>query len=202
MHGIAVLLAVFGLLAVAVFSVAAGHSGPDPAKWLLHQVGFFALVFLVATLAVSTLRRLLGKPVLVKWRRPIGLAAFAIATAHVLVYVTIYQGFALSPIIEDIGKRPYIMIGFLAWLLLLPLAFTSTTSARRRLGNTWTKLHRAIYVIVPLAILHQGMAQKADLAQTAVFFLLTGCFLIERLLDANGLLPWVRKVPRGDGRKD
>lgn len=201
MRGLVVSVALVALLALAIFSVVGDRAGPDPAKWLLHKAGFFALVFLVGTLSVSTLRRLMGRPALVQWRRPVGLAAFALATAHVVIYATLYQGLAFAPIAEDIGERPYILIGFFAWLLLLPLAFTSTKSARRRMGGAWSKLHRLIYLIVPLAIIHQGMAQKADFAQTVIFLLLAGCFLIERVLDAKGALPWVRKVSRVEDRK-
>ena len=194
MPGLLVSLVVLVLCAGGIFLAATGRGGPDPAKWLLHQAGFFALIFLVATLTVSTLRRFIRKPVLAKWRRPVGLAAFAMATSHVIIYATIYQGFAWGPIVEDIGKRPYILIGFVAWLLLLPLAFTSTRAAQRRLGLRWVRLHRLVYLIVPLAILHQGMAQKVDLAQTAVFLIATGCLLAERMLDAKRWLPWPRKV--------
>lgn len=196
MPGLAVGFLVLALALLAGFRIATDAVGPDPAKWLLHQTGFWALIFLSATLAVSTLRRLIGKPLLVRWRRPFGIAGFAVATGHVLVYVTVFHGLELAPILDDIGKRPYIMIGMAAWLLLLPLAATSTQSARRRLGPHWTLLHRAVYVIVPLAILHQGMAQKADLGQTLIFSALAVCFLSERWLAVKGLLPWVPKRPK------
>ncbi|MFZ5722061.1 MAG: sulfite oxidase heme-binding subunit YedZ [Pseudomonadota bacterium] len=193
MPGLLVTLVVLGLGGLAAFRIAAGDAGPDPAKWLLHQTGFWALVFLVATLAVSTLRRLLRRPTLALWRRPVGLAAFAIATSHLLVYLTVFHGLDVAAILDDVTKRLYIMIGFAAWLLLLPMAFTSTRTARRRLGDRWVAIHRAIYLIVPLGVLHQGMAQKADLGQTLVFSALVACFLIERRLAAKGLLPWARR---------
>lgn len=192
MRGLAVGFLLAALALLAGFRIATDAVGPDPAKWLLHQTGFWALIFLSATLAVSTLRRLFGKPLLVRWRRPLGLAGFAVATAHVLVYVTVFHGLELAPMLDDISKRPYIMVGMAAWLLLLPLALTSTRGARRRLGGRWTLLHRAVYVIVPLAVLHQGMAQKADLGQTLIFSALVVCFLSERWLAAKGLLPWAR----------
>ena len=175
----AAVFAVFGGLALVLLQ---GNSGPDPAKWLLHQTGFFALALLVATLAVSPLMRVLRKPLLVLWRRPLGLAGFLFASVHVLVYVSVYQGFALAEIIDDVVKRPYILFGLLSWLLLVPLAMTSTRAARRRMGQLWARLHRAVYVIVPLGILHQGMAQKADVGQTVLFAAFAGCFLIERML--------------------
>lgn len=180
------------LAAVAGYRIAGDLAGPDPAKWLLHQTGFWALVFLCATLAVSTLRRLLQRPALLRWRRATGLAAFAVASSHLLVYLTVFHGLALAPVLDDITKRPYIMIGAAAWLLLVPLAVTSTRKMQRRLGARWAQLHRCIYVIVPLAIVHQGMAQKADLGQTLIFSALVACFLIERWLARQGRLPWAR----------
>ena len=181
------------LAAIAGYWISVDRVGPDPAKWLLHKAGFWTLVFLCLTLAMSTLRRLLRKPVFIAWRRPLGLAAFALACAHLVVYLTVYQGLDVSAIVDDIGKRPYIMIGMTAWILLLPMALTSTRNARRRLGARWTMLHRAIYLVVPLGIIHQGMAQKADLGQTLVFSACAGCFLIERWLASRGLLPWSEK---------
>lgn len=192
MRGLAVGFLLVALASLAGFRIATDAVGPDPAKWLLHQTGFWALILLSATLAVSTVRRLLGKPLLVRWRRPFGLAGFAVASAHVLVYVTVFHGLELAPMLDDISKRPYIMVGMAAWLLLLPLAVTSTRGARRRLGRRWSQLHRLVYVIVPLAILHQGMAQKADIGQTLIFSALVVCFLSERWLAAKGLLPWAR----------
>ncbi len=182
------------LAGMAGYLIGTDHAGPDPAKWLLHKAGFWTLVFLCLTLAMSTLRRLLGKPVFIAWRRPLGLAAFALACSHLLVYLTVYQGLDMPTILGDLGKRPYIMIGMAAWLLLLPMALTSTRHARRRLGARWTTIHRAIYLVVPLAIVHQGMAQKADLSQTLVFSAFAGCFLIERWLASRGLLPWAQKT--------
>lgn len=168
------------VVGVAAVVVGSGNSGPDPAKWLLHQSGFYALCFLVMTLAVSPLSRTLRVPKVVLWRRPVGLAGFFFATIHVVVYVSFYQAFLLSAIVDDIAKRPYILIGFFAWILLIPLAATSTRRARRSMGMAWNTLHRCVYIIIPLAIIHQGMAQKADVGQTLIFLALAGCFLIER----------------------
>lgn len=188
----------FLLASLAGYWIYLDRVGPDPAKWLLHKAGFWALVFLCLTLSMSTLRRLLRKPVFIAWRRPIGLAAFALVCAHLLVYLTVYRGLDFNAIADDIGKRSYIMIGMAAWLLLVPMAWTSTRAARRRLGARWTTIHRAIYFVVPMGILHQGMAQKADLGQTIIFSAFAGCFLIERWMASRGLLPWAEN--RGEKR--
>lgn len=192
MPGVIVSLGVLLLALLAGGWIAADAVGPDPAKWLLHRSGLWALILLVATLAISTLRRATGYPPLMRWRRPVGLAAFALATTHLLVYLTVFHGLDVAAILDDITKRLYIVIGITAWLLLLPMALTSTRNARRRLGDRWVSLHRAIYIIVPLGVVHQGLAQKADLDQTIVFSAVAGCFLIERWLAARHRLPWAR----------
>lgn len=192
MPGVVVSLGVILLALLAGWWIAVDAVGPDPAKWLLHRSGLWALILLVATLAVSTLRRATGYAPLMRWRRPVGLAAFALATTHLVVYLTVFHGLDVAAILDDITKRLYIVIGVAAWLLLLPMALTSTRSARRKLGNRWVSLHRVIYVIVPLGVVHQGLAQKADLDQTIVFSAVIGCFLIERWLAVRHRLPWAR----------
>lgn len=192
MAGPVVALGVFLLALLAGWWIATDAAGPDPAKWLLHRSGLWALILLCATLAVSTLRRATGYALLMRWRRPLGLAAFALATTHLLVYLTVFHGMDVAAILDDLTKRLYIVIGVSAWLLLLPMALTSTRNARRKLGERWVTLHRAIYVILPLGVVHQGLAQKADLGQTLVFSAVVGCFLIERWLAVRRRLPWAR----------
>lgn len=180
-HGMRVSLFCIGWIAVWCVKTVTGGTGPDPAKWLLHQTGEAALLLLLATLAVSTFRRMTGGRLSLRWRRPIGIAAFVIALLHVLVYAIPYQGLSWQAIVDDLAERPYIWIGATAFVLLLPMALTSTNTMRRRVGaGWWQRIHRALYVIVPLVILHQGMAQKADMGKTLVFSAIAVCFLIER----------------------
>lgn len=155
-------------------------SSADPLKSVLHQLGTCAIFALVATLSVSTIARLHGRPGVIIWRRPLGLSAFYFATLHVLAYVFYQEG---SPdfILEDVFERQFVFAGFVAWVLLVPLALTSTRSARRRMGVNWIRLHRAVYVIAALAILHQALAQKTPhfLAIVCAVFLVM--LLLERL---------------------
>lgn len=183
------------LVAAAMFVQAlSGHAGPDPAKWLLHRSGVLALALLLATLSVSTLRRWRQDAALLRWRRPLGLAAFAFVTLHLFVYAVLYESLSWPAISEDLSRRPYILVGAACFLLLLPMALTSTRAMLRRLGAVrWQRLHRAIYVAVPLAIVHQGMAQKADLGQTLLFSAIAGCFLIERMVAASRQAGAVKK---------
>lgn len=182
MHNWIVVSTVFSLVGLAFVFAVLGFSGPDPVKWLLHQSGNWALAFLVATLSVSTLARAFRHPQLVLWRRPIGLAAFFLATLHAFVYVVLYQGVELYVTATDIAKRPYITLGFFAWILLIPLAATSARASRRRMGKSWVRLHQAVYVIVPLGVLHQSLAQKSDLSDTIIFSAFVAWFLTERVV--------------------
>lgn len=186
MHAGKVVTTALGLLAAgAVSRIYQETAGPDPAKWLLHESGFWGLIFLLLTLAVSPASRIVRMPRWVSWRRPLGLAAFFVVTVHVLVYATAYQGFDWNRIVEEIGRRRYILLGLLAWVLLIPLAATSTRNARVRLGSAWKKLHRLVYVVLPITVAHQGMAQKADLSLTVIFSAILAVFFLERAANAR-----------------
>ena len=139
--------------------------GANPIETLTHQTGAWGLYFLLITLSVTPVRKITGISWIVSLRRMLGLFAFFYACLHLLVYVWLDQYFSLSSIAEDIVKRPYITVGFSAWVLLLPLALTSTKAAVRRLGKNWKRLHKLVYVIVPLVILHFIWLVKADYAE-------------------------------------
>ena len=144
--------------------------GPNPIEMLTHQTGLWGLYFLLITLAVTPLRMMTGMVWLMSLRRMFGLFAFFYACLHLSVYFWLDQYFSWPAIFEDILKRPYITVGFTAWLLLLPLALTSTKSAIRRLGNKWQKLHRLVYLAALLVILHFVWLVKADYAEP-IFYL-------------------------------
>lgn len=131
-----------------------GGLGANPIQEVTHRTGRWALILLLATLAVTPVRRLTGWNELVRLRRPLGLFAFFYATLHFLVYVAIDQFFAFGEVLADIAKRPYITAGFAAFALLVPLAATSTRAAVRRLGRRWQALHRLVYISAALGVLH------------------------------------------------
>jgi len=139
-----------------------GALGANPIEALLHLGGRWGLVFLLLGLAVSPVRRLTGWAPIIKVRRLLGLFAFFYAAIHFMVYLTLDQGLAWSYILEDIADRPFITVGFLALLLLLPLAVTSTRGWIRRLGRRWQRLHRLVYPAAGLAVLHFFWNAKAD----------------------------------------
>lgn len=128
--------------------------GTDPVAQLEHRSGDWTLRILLATLAVTPLRMLTGWNALIRYRRMLGLFAFFYASLHLTIYLVVDLGGFWSQIFVEIAKKPYITVGFLAWLLMVPLAITSTKGMIRRLGRNWQRLHRLIYVIGLCGVLH------------------------------------------------
>ena len=137
--------------------------GANPLEVMILGTGLPAIVLLITSLAVTPLRRLTGFNDLQKVRRLLGLWAFAYAFLHVSVYLWLDQGWAWEFIVEDVTERPFIIVGTLTFLLLLPLALTSTRGWIRRLGRNWVRLHRLVYPAAGLGLLHYAWGQKADL---------------------------------------
>ena len=150
------LLVVLALLPLALLVLAAVHNtlGPDPVSQLEKRTGIWALRLLLLTLGITPLRRLTGWNGLIRYRRMLGLFTFFYASVHLTVYLVIDLGGFWSQIFAEIAKKPYITVGFAAWLLLIPLAATSTRGMMRRLGRRWGQLHKLVYAIGVLAILH------------------------------------------------
>jgi sulfoxide reductase heme-binding subunit YedZ len=143
--------------------------GTDPVQQITHRTGDWALRFLLITLAITPLRRLSGWNELIKLRRMLGLYAFFYASLHLTTYLVLDLGGFWSQIFADILKRPFITVGFIAWLLMLPLALTSTKGMMRRLGRRWQLLHRLVYVCAGLAVLHFIWLVKADLSEPLIY---------------------------------
>jgi sulfoxide reductase heme-binding subunit YedZ len=143
--------------------------GPDPVAEIEHRTGLWALRLLLLTLAISPLRRISGQPVLLQFRRMLGLYAFFYACLHLASYLVLDLGGYWTQVFEEIARRPYITVGFAAWLLLIPLAVTSTRGWMRRLGRRWGQLHRLVYAIGVLAVLHFWWLVKSDLREPAIY---------------------------------
>lgn len=159
--------------------------GPNPVETLLHFTGLWALRMLLVTLAVTPLRRLTGLPWLLRFRRMLGLFAFFYAVLHFAVYLVLDRTLVWEEILRDLTERPYIAVGFLALVPLLPLAITSTRGWMRRLGRRWQQLHRLVYVVAVLGVLHFLWLVKADLQEPLIYGALLGGLLAARL-------PWAR----------
>jgi sulfoxide reductase heme-binding subunit YedZ len=135
----------------------------NPIEYITHFTGDWTIRLIVATLAVSPLRRLLNAPSLIRYRRPIGLFAFFYGCLHALTYFWLDKFFDFHAIIKDVAKRPFITAGFTAFVCLIPLAVTSTTGWIRRLGGKrWANLHRLIYVTATAAVAHYYWLVKSD----------------------------------------
>lgn len=143
--------------------------GADPVAEIEHRTGLWALRLLMVTLAITPLRQLTGQAVLIRFRRMLGLYAFFYATVHLGTYLALDLRGYWTQIFEEIAKRPYITVGFLAWLLLVPLAITSTQGWIRRLKRNWGRLHKLIYAIGVLAVLHFWWLVKSDIREPAIY---------------------------------
>ena len=143
--------------------------GANPVEALIHATGDWTLRLLLVTLAVTPLRLLTGQAWLIRFRRQLGLFAFFYACLHLTAYLWLDQFFDWHAIIEDIVKRPYITVGFAAFVLLIPLAVTSTRGWTRRLGRRWKTLHRAVYLIAILGVVHYLWLVKADLFEPVLY---------------------------------
>ena len=172
-----------GLVPVTLIAVDAlrGRLGANPIEEVLHRLGWWALAILMVSLAITPVRRITGWNQIIRYRRLVGLFAFAYATLHLLGYVVLDQWFAWKYIVEDIAERPFILAGFSAWLMLLPLALTSTTGWIRRLGRRWVTLHRVVYLAAALGTLHFFWRVKADTREPIVFVLLLAALLLLRI---------------------
>lgn len=164
------LLASLGPAGWLLWGVAGGGTlGADPVKTLQIVTGLAALVLLLVTLSVTPLRRFLGWNWLGPLRRMLGLLAFGYLVAHALIYFVFDQSLDPGLIWDDTVEHPRIAVGFAAWLLLIPLALTSTDRAIRRLGKRWGRLHRLVYPATALGVLHYLMVQKLDLREGLIF---------------------------------
>ena len=155
----------------------------NPVEFVTRSTGTWTLAMLCATLAVTPLRRVTGFAELARVRRMFGLFAFFYGCLHLTTYLWLDQWFDVVAILRDVLKRPFITVGMTAFLLMLPLAATSTNAMMRRLGRRWAELHRLVYVIGPLGVVHfwWHKAGKNDLAEPAIYAAVVALLLGARL---------------------
>ncbi|WP_075258888.1 protein-methionine-sulfoxide reductase heme-binding subunit MsrQ [Herbaspirillum camelliae] len=181
-------LACLPLLRLVVLGFTGGL-GANPLEFITHSTGDWTLYLFSLTLAVTPLRKLTGLNWLVRMRRMLGLMAFFYLCLHFTTFVWFDHFFDLGKIWKDILKRPFITVGVIALLLSIPLALTSTNGMVRRLGGKrWQALHRLVYLIVPLGVLHYwwDKAGKNLIAQPLLFAVLVGLMLVLRLVWRKG----------------
>lgn len=155
--------------------------GPDPGKAIEHFNGDWGLRFLLLTLAVTPVRQLTGWSQVVRFRRMLGLFAFFYITLHLLSYLVFMQQLNFSHVWHDIAKKPYILVGFAAFCLMVPLALTSNRWSMRRLKQSWKKLHRLIYVIVILGLIHLFWLTRSSYYEVSVYAAIVALLLGMRI---------------------
>ncbi len=176
-----VFLLCLGPLMVLMGRIAGNDLGPNPVEAVVHFTGLWALRLLLVTLAVTPLRRVTGLPWLVRFRRMLGLFAFFYAVLHFTAYLVLDRTLVWDEVLKDLTERPYITLGFSALVLLVPLAVTSTRGWVRRLGRRWQRLHRLVYGIAVLGVLHFLWLVKADLREPLLYAVLLAALLAARL---------------------
>ena len=154
---------------VIVYKIYFNQLGPEPVKEITHHTGEWTLIFICLTLAMTPLKRLTNLTIWIKFRRMLGLFIFFYATLHMLTYVVIDYRLDFSSISKDILTKRFIFVGFAAWLLLLPLTLTSSRKAVMLLKDKWKKLHRLIYIIAILGVVHFLWLVKFDITEPLIY---------------------------------
>jgi sulfoxide reductase heme-binding subunit YedZ len=176
-------------LGILVWEAVTNHLGPDPTATISFATGSTTLNLLTISLAITPVRRLI-KPLswIGPWRKLIGLFAFFYACVHLLAYLALYAGFNVQTMIDDIAKRRFITMGMLAWLLLVPLALTSTNWSIRKLGGKrWKRLHQLVYVAAVCGVIHYWWQVKPG-----VLAPLWITIILAVLLGARPVIDWVQ----------
>jgi len=184
----AVFVLCLGPLARLGWKALHGGLGANPIEYITHDTGDWILIFLVLTLAITPARKLLGLPDLIRFRKMLGLYAFFYACLHFCIYIVLDKFFDFSDIYADIVKRKYITVGFTGFVLLIPLAVTSTTGMIRRLGGKrWQKLHRLVYVTAIAGFIHYYWLVKSNVRKPlfygGIFLLLFAYRIVVRIME-------------------
>jgi sulfoxide reductase heme-binding subunit YedZ len=164
-----------------IFALFDGRLGANPVETLTHVTGEWGLRVLLLTLAITPLRRLFRWNSLVRFRRLLGMVSFVYVLAHVAIFLVFDHFFDMTAIIDDIVERPYITVGFLAFVGMLPLAITSLSILQRKMGKHWVSLHRMVYLVAILAVVHYWWLVKADVFLPAIYALILLLLLTVRM---------------------
>jgi len=159
---IAVHVYAWSALVYILFDLLTGNFSPNPIQELEQRTGRHAITLLVLSLACTPLNSLFGWRELIKRRRALGLYAFMYASIHVVIFVDLDYGLAWSLIVKTIFEKPYIVVGVISFLMLIPLAFTSFDVWKKRLKKNWRRIHQTVYLIAPLVVLHFAWSKKGD----------------------------------------
>ncbi|MBT8098880.1 MAG: sulfoxide reductase heme-binding subunit YedZ [Gammaproteobacteria bacterium] len=164
------------LVVTDLFSIT-GDLGANPVEAMLDRFGNWGLRFVMIALAVTPLRRITGRNELLRFRRMLGLFAFFYILMHFLTWLILDQGLLMAAIIEDIAERPFITLGFTAFVLLTAMAATSTSAMRRHMGRRWDKLHYSVYAVGVLGVWHYWWQVKADIREPLIYAVILSILL-------------------------
>ena len=165
-------------IAFLLYDWSGGQLGANPIEFFLRATGVLTLTFLLITLAITPLRKLTGRNDLIKYRRMLGLYAFFYACLHLVTYTIFDKSFDLIAIVADVIQRPFIAVGMAAFIMLVPLAVTSTNGWVKRMGGkNWSRLHKLSYLVAVLGVIHFWMIVKSDLFYPAIFGLVLSALL-------------------------
>ena len=178
-----VFLACLVPFAMLVSGVVSNSLGPDPADHLMHVTGEWVMRFLVLVLLATPLARH-GWPRLARYRRMLGLYVWFYATLHLLVFAQVFIGWSGVLLIEELVDRPYVLVGFLAWVILVPLGITSARAIRKKMGKHWRQLHRLTYIVVILGWLHLLWLSRSDVGDAVVYGVIFGLLLGYRIRES------------------
>ncbi len=167
--------------AMLIFGAVNNTLGPNPVETMIRTLGDWGIYFLLIGLSISPARKLFNLSWLIRYRRMLGLFAFFYVCMHFLSYIWFDQFFNIEEIIKDIIKRPFITIGFICFLMLIPLAATSTNGMMKRLKKNWGRIHKLVYPISILALLHYFMMIKADYLIPVILLIILSLLLGYRL---------------------
>lgn len=176
-----IVLLIAGHFTYLVYATLEGGLGANPIEALTHTTGEWGLNLLVMSLAITPLRRWLHWNVLMRFRRLLGVASFIYLLAHFLIFLVFDHLFDLHTILEDIIERPYITVGFLGFILMIPLAITSFSVIQRKMGKHWVMLHKLAYGVAVLAVVHYWWLVKADVLIPAIYAIIIGGLLGTRV---------------------
>lgn len=174
------IISLWPVLSLSV-SIFLNNLGANPVEFIERHFGKWALIFLCLTLSMTPLRRITHMNQWILYRRMLGLFTFFYATVHLLCYIGLDYHFAWIDIKNDIIKHRYVLVGFLGWLLLLPLAITSSEKMIRKLKSNWKRLHRLIYLIAILGVLHFAWLVKKDITEPLIYALIVLILFLLRL---------------------
>jgi sulfoxide reductase heme-binding subunit YedZ len=170
-------------LVLLLWDVYCHNVGANPQEFAIRTTGMLTLVFLTLTVAITPLRKTFGANSLIKFRRMLGLFAFFYGFLHLTTYVWLDRLFNFGSVVQDVARRPFILVGMAGFLLMVPLAITSTNKMIKRLGGKrWSLLHRLVYLSVIAGVVHFYMLVKADTQLPLTFGFIVGLLLAHRLL--------------------